>query len=363
MTLINRIIPLVVIIMSVGLTACSNKKKQPEVVKMPQYSDVIIMESKQNDDNIYSIKKGELSKVGDNGKTAELDYVNKSKVYTYINNISPGQNIMHNKINIISASGNNVIDSFFSASDLRISPGGTKIAFRSYKNDSLQSAEGMKVYSIANKKFINFNSKVLISGDLFKWIDDDEIIYYGISHDGNGKGEIYKYNFKENKEEQFLNAINGYCVFFMPVGGNIFYLEKENDESRLCYYDITSGKKNVLSSGIVDIWHSLSDYKGNSVYFIANGKNGSKNSVYKADLNNMKVQAITYDFPKIVDKDAGIALSSDGLLYFCGFAEENEQKKNDLYSFGINDNSITLISSKAHLGRYRIFYDKGIMQP
>lgn len=63
--------------------------------------------------------------------------------------------------------------------DIRLNSSGDKIAYRTFKDDSPASAQGMKVYDLKNKSYVKLNSKVLVSGSLYGWLDDHRIIYYG----------------------------------------------------------------------------------------------------------------------------------------------------------------------------------------
>lgn len=111
----------------------------------------------------------------------DVKYNNKNSAYVFINIIEKGKELNKNKITIIKNGKQTILDNFYSASDIDISKEGNKIAYRSFKQDSLQSAEGMKIYDLENKKEIKIKSDVLVSGNLFKWLNEDEILYYGIN--------------------------------------------------------------------------------------------------------------------------------------------------------------------------------------
>lgn len=347
---------LTALIFSVELSSCGAAKKEKNNIKLPGYSEIIALKSKQEDSYIYSVDGKSLIQTEKIGAVSEINYNNISGFYAYLKDIGLGNSLRHNNIDILTKGGENIINNFFSASDMRLSPDAGKLAFRAYKNDSLQSAEGMVIYDISKGRYLNLKSKILISGNLYRWLSKDEVMYYGISKDGNSNGEIYKYNLITNNEIQVLKDIEGYCTFFIPVGDNILYIEKNQNNSKLCYYNTKSDKKNIISSDIGDIWDAVPDYKHNSVYFIGSRINEPYCSIYKITLDDLVVQRITFDFPKNVEKSGGIALSAEGILYFCGVNEDVADSKDDVYSFDIQDSSINIISSRTDSGIYKVFY-------
>lgn len=57
------------------------------------------------------------------------------------------------------------------------------------------------------------------------------------------KAKIYKYNVKENKEEVYVDNIEGICTYFMPNGDNVLLLSSQGDKFNLSYYN----KKTIAS--------------------------------------------------------------------------------------------------------------------
>lgn len=353
---------LIILILSIILSACSIKKQEPNI-SLPNYSEVAVLESRENSSSIYSIKDSDLIKIADINKKSEISYSNKKGIYAYLDNIGLGNSLIHNEINILSYAGMRKISNFFSASDIKLSPDATKLAFRRYKSDSLESAEGLKIYSITGGKYLNLKSKVLVSGSLYRWVNDNEIMYYGIDTGIKNGGEIYKYDFTKNSETQVLRNIEGYCTFFIPINGNVLYMAKDVNNSRLCFYDADLDKINVLSSDIGDVWDYAWDFKHNSIYLVANKVNEANCSIYKIELGSLLIQRITYDFPQMVEKGGGISLSSKGILYFCGISDNDKDSKDKLYSFNTNDESINIVNSRVHSGVYRVLSSESIKQP
>ncbi len=95
----------------------------------------------------------------------------------------------------------------------------------------------MKIYDLENRKEIKIKSDVLVSGNLFKWLNEDEILYYGINSEKENKAKIYKYNVKENKEEVYVDNIEGICTYFMPNGDDVLLLSRQGDKINLSYYN------------------------------------------------------------------------------------------------------------------------------
>lgn len=182
-------------------------------INIPDYGKPQVVENEEGRSNIYKVTKNSISKAGDTSLVSELAYDAQNKAVVYLHTKSNGTNLVNNDIRIVTPSKEKIFDKFYSASDIKLSPDGNKIAYRSYKKDSYDSAEGLKIYDIKNDRNINMNTNVLVSGSLYEWKNDDEILYYGIKSKTNGK--IYDYNIKKGSESIYFNDINGICMFFI----------------------------------------------------------------------------------------------------------------------------------------------------
>lgn len=344
---------------SLGLISCGNiQQKGASSIKLPSYSKIIVLKYKQDGSDLYSLRDNNLYQYENNYNISNIEFNSKEKIYVYIDTIGIGNNLVHNNLRILSPLKESKVSDSFSYSDVALSPGGTKVAYRSYKNDSIESAEGMKVYDISKQKNIDINSETLVSGQLYSWLSDDKLLYYGIPSD-NTSGKLLQYDFKSNTETPIIDKFDGYCVYFKPLNSSIVYLEEKDNENKFCIYNINSKKMQVLSMDISDIWDSVYDRRNNILYFIANKKFEAGDSVYSLKISNNELQQLTYDFPNDADKYGGMAIDEKGNLIFCGIVPNSKNNENDIYMFNSKDNSINLIyGCSGNMERYHLISDK-----
>ncbi|WP_242949484.1 DPP IV N-terminal domain-containing protein [Clostridium pasteurianum] len=235
--------------------------------------------------------------------------------------------------------------------DSRLSLDGKRVALRSFSEDSLFSAEGLSVYDVYTGKKIDFDNKIIVSGDLYRWDSENNLLYYGVEKDEKDYGKIYSYDFQKSKREMVFDKFNGYCTFFAPTDNNSFlYMENDIDLNNMYYYDGKDNKSILITNTMDNIEDYVIDNKNHIVYFIGKETNAENNSLYKFNIEDKTLKRITYDFPKIVDKNGGIAVDNSGKIYFCGLDTDNNS--NNIYMYLNQNNSVNLISDKR--GIYRV---------
>jgi hypothetical protein len=347
--IVKPVLFLVPLIILFALYGCAGNIKTSKYFSA-KYTEVIALVAKNNSAEIYNITNGKLDKLGSIPNVSDLIYNFNNTVYVYLLNIPGGQNLQHNNIKIEDKNGNRQLDSSYSSLDLKISKDGSKLAYRSFNKDSYDGAEGIKLYDIEETKKIKFKTQVLISGNLYQWLTNKDFIYYGIEEGKQDSGKIYRYNLDTNKEDIYLNNINGYCTFFYPINDSgIVYIEENINESRLMYKDIQGNKANLVSNSIGTIFSSTFEKESNCLYFIALEKNENKTLLFKLSLKDMALSRLNFDFPNEIDKNGGLALDANHNLYFCGLVKANENN-NNIYTYNCIDTRITLITN--HDDRY-----------
>ncbi len=336
-----------------SLTACSdNKETLEEVNNLPHYSQITALESNEENSGVYKIENKGLYKIGTIENLLDLSYNNKNAVYVYLQNISKGKNFNNNKIVVIKDKRKKELKDFYAALDFKLNPSGDKLAFRSFKEDSRESAEGMRIYDIKKNKYINLKSNVLVSGNLYGWINENKIIYYGSIEGQKNSDKIYSYDFNTNKEEVYLDDINGYCTYFVPMGNNILFLAKEGDSQSLYYFDAEKSTVKSITNNIYRVSKSVAIYKNGEIFFIGS-EDEKQLALYKFSSQNLKLERITYDFPKELDEMSGIAVDDQGNVYFGGTDISDQDEKVDVYMYDNKERSINLIST--HEGKYSVY--------
>ncbi|NSJ92923.1 hypothetical protein G7A79_28085, partial [Coprococcus sp. MSK.21.13] len=190
--------------------------------------------------------------------------------------------IKKNYIDILSNKGHKKVDNFYFAKDLKMSPKGSKLAYRSFEHASIDTARGMKIINTDNGKEIKFKSSTIVSGNLYNWVEDDIILYYGIleKEDSRELG-IFKYDFKEEKEELYIKDIEGFCTYFYPIEDKLLILSTLGDKTNL-YLKGRQGEE-FISDNLENIYRSIYDKENKKIYLIASEKYINIPSIYEID--------------------------------------------------------------------------------
>jgi len=338
---------LLICIFSFCITGCTPKNISSTE---KQYSEINVMSSKDNYVDVYSLKDKQLFKIESVTNLSDVVYSYEDGIYIYLVNVTPGQNFYQNKIKIETKKDVKMVNNFYNAMDIKISPKGEKIAYRSFLKDSYESAEGLTIYNIAKNKNMRIRTSVLVSGNLYNWLNKDEIVYYGVSTESKECDKLYKYNFDTNTEEVYIDNIKDFCTFFTLVKNKgALCLEESGIENRLVFNELESKNRTLITNSISNIYYALYNEKSNAVYFVGLEKNEERCALFKVSIDDLTLTRLTYDFPKEVDRYGGLIKDSSGNVYFCGVNNSNNAN-NQVYMLNISDKSINLITGQK--GRY-----------
>jgi len=316
------------------------------------YSNVIAVEAKETDTKIFNVGSHKLSEnLTDSNINSieEMVYDIKKSTFIYLNK-EIGSN--KNKIDIITKGSTDEIKNFYNARNIKMNSTGDKIAFRTFKNNSIYSAEGMKVYDIKSKKYLDIKSKVLVSGNLYEWLDDHRIIYYGSIEGKVNSDRVYIYDFNTDREQIYLNDTKGYCIYFISVGNDLLFLSRNYNKLYLYFYNSESKQFKLLSDGLAEIYSSVSDKKRKNVFFIGS-QNENNTELYEFKGESDTVDRITYDFPESFGTSSGIAEDESGNVYFTGMEKGSQQNNVNVFMYNADEKSINVISEYA--GKYSIY--------
>ena len=334
----------------IQFTSCKPNNKQHENKKeinkdIEELDGYNIVALNKLDSNLYlyNIASSVLEKKHKFKNVSEVQYDSSRKTYVFTENIGAGNNLIHNKILIYNSKEKIELMDCYNYKDIKLSKEGTKIAYSSYKEDSLDSVNDLKVYDIITKKNINIRSKVSISGNTYEWLNDDEILYYGAKKGEANSSAIYLYNVASGQEQVFLNDLNGFCSSIKVLNNNtiIYFIATIEDVKYLKIFNKATNKINTITMDLSEISY-FSNVINKNIFFIGENKDTKNPEVCKLDIEKLSIEKINYDFPKKIDLNGGIAVSSDEKIYFCGF--NNDNNKNDIYFYNNKDNSINLLS-------------------
>lgn len=305
------------------------------------YGSVTLFQSSNGKILAYNLIKGDLKILGELPKNSEFLYNKDKKIWVFLLKKEDGKNLVHNEILAINGTENISINDFYSASDLRLSPKGNNIIFRNFKKDSFDSVGPIKIYNFSSKKEIEIGAKELISGNVYDFLGDNDICYYGLLPENGHKGTIYKYDIAESKESILFSSLKGYCTYLKGINSKgLFFLDKNSDNDTLNYYDLKNKSLTSISDNITDVFNCVYDIKCDEIYFIA--KNSSSEiSLYKYDISGETLNRLTYDFPGKVDVNGGLGISEEG-IYFCG----DFDSFNKVYLYDFKDKSINLVTDE-----------------
>lgn len=326
------------------LFGCQHESSRVDIFnfKLPIVTALNI-NKENNRTDLYKLNNSSLTKIYNANKIISLEYNEKNSVYAYLINKSKGNNLEENIISIETLNNHIVLDKSYTTVDIKLSPEGKRIAYRSFSKDNFNSAEGLKIYDINNNKKAIFKTKVLVSGQLYEWFDDENLLYYGVSQQDHIEDHVYKYNFMDNSEEIYLDNTGGICTFLKPVNkDDLLYLTTGISATKLYYFNKKNNEKKLLSSKMDEVFDAAYNLEEQMVYFI--GKEaGNDAALYRISIKDFKIERITYDFPAQVDENGGIASDKDHGIYFCGLSNDD---KNNIYMYDSSNKSINLVSSR-----------------
>ncbi len=341
------------IIILFSMSACSNLNtnvKTKDKSQINKFYDIMTLSSEGDGEKLYEVGNSLSNKINVS-KIINVDYNLNNNTSVIRNFVSNGSNLTKTNLQIYNGNKEITLNKSFSYSDVILSPKGTKIAFRSFSSDNLSSAEGVSIYSTVNDSKLKFDSDVLISGNLYTFLDDDNILYYGVTNGENDYGKIFDYNFKTNKKTVIYDKFNGYCTFFSALeNGNLIFIEQNDSGEVLNYYNKSNNSVSQISSNLSDIYSYVVDEKNNIMYLLGDDSSTGSVQLYSINLTTLKLGRLTYDFPVTADKNGGMAINSLGQVYFCGFMDNSGN--NSIFMYDHSTNSTNLITTTP--GQYHI---------
>ena len=335
------------LVITVLLNGCSDTNKQvdgSQGLTIPK-SPIMALELNSSNVSYNKIQNNRILKVGSSSDISNMVYNINANVTAYTKILSKGKEL--NNVEIYIEKNDNVyrLNNFYNADNLKLSPDGNMLVYRTFKKDSLESAQGLKVYDINHNKEMRINKDSLVSGTLYEWLDEDNLLYYAVKNGKTDSDKIYKYNFTSKKEEVYLDKINGYCTYFTVEKGNILFFSKLGDDTNLSYYYKNTGKVKTLNNNFSDIYDSVYNAVTKEFFILARDKYGVT-GLFKVNVENNTCKRVNYDFPKLINKDGGISADINGNVYFSGTSDRSDNPQYDIYMYNVNDNSINLLSSR-----------------
>ena len=337
---------LLIALVAAVLCSCLNVSSTSVKIDLPNLSSATVIEEIDKKINLYKINDGNMIESTTLDAISNVVYSLKYPSYIYSVKKATGNTLVNNELKIMSSNKQVTLNNFYNAADMKLSPDGETLAYRTYSKDDINSAEGMKLYDIKNNKQIEINTKVLISGNVYSWLSKDEILYYGLIPDKQGSSKIYKYNTKTKTEEIYVDKLSGYVTYFTAAQNDVLFIQKNADVSSLILYQKSSGDYILIDDKIDDIYKTVLNTKTSQILMLANSKSENKTKLYSYSLKDHTLKSVTYDFPQFINKTSSIAVDEIGNVYFSGSDTANGQNNSDIYMYKVSDGSINLISDQ-----------------
>ncbi len=325
------------------LVACNNEAhSEKDIIKDYNYSNftkATLMESSETNIKAYSLKDGKREYIEDIEGIVDFKY--SENILVYLKEKNKSKELPSTNISVIKKDKKRQsLDKYNSYIDLRISKSGNNIAYRAFEEDNLSSAKGVMIYNTTTHKESQVSNDILISGNIYDWIDDINIVYYGAIKNSK-ESAIFLKNTNNNEEKKLLKIDDGFIVYLESLDeNNIITMKYSKDKYELALINLKEETYNPFDLKLSKVFYSLKS--GEDIYIM--GKDESeKNYIYKLQWNNT-FKKVVFGFPKNINISGGMAVDEDGNVYFLGY--ETYKEKSKVYMIKKDDNSVNLIIDK-----------------
>ena len=312
------IIPLFLI----GCINNSNNDKENNGIKKISVGKGAVLKSEEGVYNTYDYKQGKYTKV-ESEKTI-LVYDESSSTYIATNN---------NKTYVVKTNEEYEIqDEEYDG--LKMSPKGKYISYFVY-DDGFKP----KIIDLEENKELDIKLNTIISGTIYDWYDEENIIYYGVNRDKvNG---VFKYNLITKKEELLYKVEKGYLAYIKGTINNVVFLAINIDNDKELILINKDTKKISSISYDIEIIDDIAFIDGN-IYFTGKVKDNAE-SLYEIEDN--KIKRLIFDFPFITDINKGLRVDKDNNILVIGKGSSDSQYES-VYSYA-KDGSVSVVSEEA----------------
>lgn len=292
-----------VLFCSLFFISCNNKEKPTEVVEGVKVNKGSIIEIVQGDYYNYNLIDGSYKTIQGDERIGLYDYLSGNYIFQeegkYIAFYNGKKVVLENVS--------------FSDSSLNISPGGEYLSFFRRDDDGIYNPV---IITLKDGKEQKFDTQVGFSWRDMDWLDDENLVYYGVSEDKiNG---IFTYNIKTSKEE-LLFELEGVVQFIKSVDSGVIILQDTIDSERILK---EIGKENGKETIITDEFIEVDDIikEGNS-YYVLGRKVDSNKSLFKIESGNLT--RMVFDFPEAINGSKGLSVDEKGNILFAGIEDSN----------------------------------------
>lgn len=307
------------IIISTGLFTECNSNEKKDIKENIDLNIGSIVKTEKGENSNLNLENDSYKKVSNDEVVIEYS---KDKSYVYLSN---EKHFVKRKNEIIEINNDKY-------NNLNLSQTGNYIGY------IIDDAENeLKIIDLEKNKEIKLKSNVIISGEFFDFTNEDSIIYYGISEEGeNG---VFIYDLKTNEEKMIYKIEKGYVEFLKVLDDEVIILNNSVEDGKYLKTINLKTKETKILSDKVD---KLSDIqKNNNKYYFLGSIKTDGDSLYLISDND--IERIVFDFPNEISLESKLSKNYNGEILFMG--KNVGDSGMEIYSYNLED-GVKLIEDK-----------------
>lgn len=310
-----KLIYIIALICPLLLISCGEDKEDNKDDKKAgiELNKGSVVENYNGEYKNLNIDNDEYIEINESKVIALYDYESKNYIYSEGNKYKAFYS--GEEIELTSLNGNEVKYS--------LSPGGKYLSY--FKQSEIEGIEGVYEYvpyiiTLKDGKEHKVHNSASISGTAMEWLNEKELIYYGVGkdEDDNITNGIIKYNVETEDEEELRGSDGGIIQFLKSTEDGIIFLEENYDSSRfLKLYDTVRNEEITLTDSLVTIYDVV---KCQDDYYVLGSFKNDNLSLYKVSKDG-EYSRLIYNFPTAVREDRGLSVDEDGNVLVIGVSD------------------------------------------
>lgn len=328
----KKVSTILIIILCFFLLGCNNSEKNKNVEKTEEVRlpEIAVFGSENNLTRVYEYNSQNLvpTKISFEDKVIDFAKQNNTILFKQITQDKNSQYYLISKNKKVWIKDLNIVN------PPKLSKGGGKVIYSQQNDSNVQ----YYIFDVLKESRSELRKDIIISGDMYQWLDDEKIVFYGV--DNSQVSGIFVYDVVNDKLTR-LYTVQGYLEFFSLINSDKLLILKNdlNNNKQLILYDLENNSKKDLTNRIesVDSATAFGD-----IIYIKGSVRNNKYSIYEITKAG-KISRLIYDFPKVLTEKQRIVCDKDGNLIFTGYQEDYQ--KQDVYIYNVKERYVKVISS------------------
>lgn len=328
----KKVSTILIIILCFFLLGCNNSEKNKNVEKTEEVRlpEIAVFGSENNLTRVYEYNSQNLvpTKISFEDKVIDFAKQNNTILFKQITQDKNSQYYLISKNKKVWIKDLNIVN------PPKLSKGGGEVIYSQQNDSNVQ----YYIFDVLKESRSELRKDIIISGDMYQWLDDEKIVFYGV--DNSQVSGIFVYDVVNDKLTR-LYTVQGYLEFFSLINSDKLLILKNdlNNNKQLILYDLENNSKKDLTNRIesVDSATAFGD-----IIYIKGSVRNNKYSIYEITKAG-KISRLIYDFPKVLTEKQRIVCDKDGNLIFTGYQEDYQ--KQDVYIYNVKERYVKVISS------------------